>query len=305
MTNLHIGFQSLLDSPLDAPGWVQLVVEVQGLDSRPDIRRDGAAELSYQGQLVLLRVALHDGGARPHLGHDTAGSPHVHRRAVVPLAEQQLRGSVPEGHHPVGVSVGLAGFVDGDGAGQTKVSELQDPLLGDENVGCLHVPVDDLVGVDVEESLTHLLHHFLYLSGAELDVDVAEKASEIVFTEIKDQEECCLVTTILTADLQQVHDVLMVQQLEDSHLSQGRDGEALLLVLHQNFLEGDYLSPVCPTSGFEDLPECSLSNLGNLLILVYPGAVGKVELLNVSVLILGHLGSGVRGRLVVAGPRGP
>merc|ERR1719476_558069 len=47
---LHIGFQSLLDSPLDAPRYLQLVVEVQGLDCRPDLGRDGSTQLSYQSQ---------------------------------------------------------------------------------------------------------------------------------------------------------------------------------------------------------------------------------------------------------------
>ena len=54
---------------------------------------------------MLLGVALHDRGPGPHLRHDAPGTPHVHRRAVVPLSQEQLRRSVPESHHPVGVSV--------------------------------------------------------------------------------------------------------------------------------------------------------------------------------------------------------
>jgi hypothetical protein len=34
-------------------------------------------------------------------------------------------------------------------------------LSGDEDVGGLHVPVDDLVVVDEEKALEHLLHHLL------------------------------------------------------------------------------------------------------------------------------------------------
>ena len=184
----------------------------------------------------------------------------------------------------VHVPVRLVLLVDGDGSGQTKVGQLQDPLLGDQNVGCLHVPVDDLVGVDVEESLAHLLHHLLYLARAELDVDVAEKAGQVVFTEIKDQVERCLVTTVLTADLQQVHDVLVVQQLEDPHLSQGRDGETLLLILHQDFLQGNNFLWVGLAPGLEDLPKGALPDLGNLLILVRLSlAVWKMEFLQVAI----------------------
>ena len=59
---LHVGLQSLLDPALDAAGDLHPVVEVQRLDAGPHLGRDGAAQLRDQGQLVLVRVALHDGG---------------------------------------------------------------------------------------------------------------------------------------------------------------------------------------------------------------------------------------------------
>jgi hypothetical protein len=42
-------------------------------------------------------------------------------------------------------------------------------LSGDEDVGGLHVPVDDLVVVDEEETLEHLLHHLLDIACAHKD----------------------------------------------------------------------------------------------------------------------------------------
>lgn len=53
--------------------------------SCPHLRRDGSAELADEGELVLLRVALHDGAAGPHLGHDAAPAPQVNGGPVVPL----------------------------------------------------------------------------------------------------------------------------------------------------------------------------------------------------------------------------
>lgn len=47
--------------------------------------RDGAAELADEGQLVLLRVPLHDRTPCPHLGHDAASPPQVDWRPVVSL----------------------------------------------------------------------------------------------------------------------------------------------------------------------------------------------------------------------------
>lgn len=89
---------------------------------------------------MLLGGALHDGAARPHLGHDAPSAPQVDRGAVVPLAEQELGGTVPEGDNAVCVAVRLA-LADAEGAGQPKVGKLQNSVLRDEDVGRLHVAV--------------------------------------------------------------------------------------------------------------------------------------------------------------------
>lgn len=57
--------------------------------------------------LMLLRVALHDGAACPHLSHDAASAPQVNGWPVIPLPQQELRWSVPERDHSVGVPVQL------------------------------------------------------------------------------------------------------------------------------------------------------------------------------------------------------
>ena len=144
--------------------------------------------------------------------------------------------------------------------------------------------MEDLVVVDVVEALEDLLHHLLDLGQGELHTNIAQQAGQVVLAEVKDQVERCLVTTILTADLQQVHDVLVVQQLEDPDLSQGRDGETLLLILHQDFLQGNNFLWVGLAPGLEDLPKGALPDLGNLLILVRLSlAVWKMEFLQVAI----------------------
>ena len=42
---------------------------------------------------------------------------------------------------------------------QTKVGQFQDALFGDQNVGRLHITVQNLVAVDVVEAVHQLLHH--------------------------------------------------------------------------------------------------------------------------------------------------
>ena len=80
---------------------------------------------------------------------------------------------------------------------------------------CLHVPVKDLLAVDEVETIEQLLHHFLDFSQAELDIDIGEETSQIMFTEVKHQVKCGLVPVVLagfcTADLNQINNIFMSQ----------------------------------------------------------------------------------------------
>ena len=93
-------------------------------------------------------------------------------------------------------------LVDRDCSVKTKISQLQDALLGDKDVLSLYVsgydkngqiesgtmddeiPVGDLVVVDEEEALAHLLQDLLDLAEAELHIDVAEQASQVMLAEV-------------------------------------------------------------------------------------------------------------------------
>ena len=78
-----------------------------------------------------------------------------------------------------------------EGMSQAKIREFEDSMFGDENVGSIHIPVNDLVVVDEEEAFAHLLHHLLDLPEEELDVDVGEEPGQVVLTEVKHQVERC------------------------------------------------------------------------------------------------------------------
>ena len=113
------------------------------------------------------------------------------------------------------------------------------------------IPVDDLVVVDEEEALTHLLHNLLDLTETELHVDVAEQTSQVVLAEVEHKKECGLVPAVLPANLDEVDDVLMVEQLEDPDLPESSDRKAFLLIFHQNFLQSHNLTAVFSTLGLE------------------------------------------------------
>ena len=97
---------------------------------------------------------------------------------------------------------------------QAKVGQLEDAGLRDQDVGRLHVPVQDLLAVDEVEAVEQLLHHLativmamvitvmildhlLDLSEVELDVGVAEQTGEVVLGEVEHQVEGRLVTIVL------------------------------------------------------------------------------------------------------------
>ena len=167
---------------------------------------------------MSLNEDLHYGTPGPHLCHDTSRTPHVHRWTIVALPKQKLWRPIPKGDHSVGVPVWLVLLVDGNGSGKTKVCQFQDALLRDQYVGSLHVSMDDLVGVDEVEALKHLLHHLLDLLQGELYIEVREESGQVMFTEVKDQVESGLVPVVCSADLNQIHNVVVVQQLKNSYL---------------------------------------------------------------------------------------
>ena len=97
---------------------------------------------------------------------------------------------------------------------QAKVGQLEDAGLRDQDVGRLHVPVQDLLAVDEVEAVEQLLHHLativmamvitvmildhlLDLSEVELDVGVAEQTGEVVLGEVEHQVERRLVPIVL------------------------------------------------------------------------------------------------------------
>lgn len=111
------------------------------------------------------------------------------------------------------------------------------------------------------------------------------------------QIESSFVPVVLPANLDEVDNVLVVEQLQDPYFSERSDGEALFLIVHQDLLQRYDLRLVRLESGLEHLAEGSLPNLGHLLVFVHLGAVQEVVLLDVLVPVLGgeHGGAGAAG----------
>lgn len=156
----HVRAQSLLHTPLLVHGQLHLVVQLEALHARPHVRRERAAQLGDEQQLLGLAAALHDRRPCPHLGHDAPGAPHVHGRSVVAVAEQELWGPVPQGDHAIRVPIGQPVLGHTEGTRESEVGQLEDALFGDQDVGRLHVSVEDLQGECIS-ALSGGLKHWL------------------------------------------------------------------------------------------------------------------------------------------------
>lgn len=104
-------------------------------------------------QLVDLAIAREERTLGDKLGKDAADGPHVDGSGVASLAEQDLGSAVPKRDHLV--SVGADGHAKR--AGETKVSQLENALAVDEQVGQLQVPVQNAVRVAVRDALEDLI----------------------------------------------------------------------------------------------------------------------------------------------------
>ena len=192
---LHIVPESFLDLPILVLGELHLLKELQLVHAGPHLRGNGATQLADEGELLLLCVPLHHWPTRPHLGHDAPGPPHVDGGAVVPRPEEELRGPVPEGDDPVGVALWLL-LALAQGPGESKVGQLEGACPSDEDVGGLHVPVENVVAVDVEEGVEQLLDDALDLGQGELDFLTAQESRHVVLAELQHQIYAPLVSVV-------------------------------------------------------------------------------------------------------------
>ena len=107
------------------------LVVVQLGQPGPRLLRGSAKHLEDLVDLLELVLPGQDRPLQEQLGEDAADGPHVHRRAVVLRAQQQLRRAVPERDHPVGQ---LAARVV-KWPRQAEIRQLQLPLVVDQEVG--------------------------------------------------------------------------------------------------------------------------------------------------------------------------
>lgn len=219
--------------------------------ARPVVLGRIAAQPAYLVVLVevvelLLRnaalAALEDRLADKELSDDAAHPPDIYFLIVLPEAKEKLWGAVPPRADGGSVSSRAAsGVVFGmQPPGQAEISDFKDAFLGKKEVCNLHVPVDDLVFVEVGCALTQLLGEAGDLDDLELGSAI-EQAGEVVLHEgehhVNNAKMMVFVRGIHVDNFAELYDIVVIQSLENFYLADGSNGEALTLVFHEDALE--------------------------------------------------------------------
>lgn len=128
-----------------------------------------------------MKIALPSKNRFPleHLSQDAAGAPHVNGWRVPPQLEEKLWRPVPSSHDQSGVlssclAIALALLRDWFVivSRQTEICNLESAAIIDEQVGGLHISMEDMVVVEVSEPFEQLQHVALDLWDAELDIGI-------------------------------------------------------------------------------------------------------------------------------------
>ena len=204
----------------------------------------GGAELAEDlEELVDLGIAGEEGALGDHLDEDGADGPDVDGGSVGLRSEEDLGGTVPEGDDLVGEGP------DGgaEGPGQAEIGQLEPPVARYEEVLRLEVAVHDAAGV-AEGQAPHALEE-VGLDELRLEhaVDGLHVLLEVLVEELEDEVELAVgLDAVLELD-----DVVVLELAEEADLAEGRGGDALVLNLEADPLQGDDLV-VGPVLGLVD-----------------------------------------------------
>ena len=147
------------------------------------------------------------------------------------------RGRGTEGGRGNLVGVGANG--DAKGACEAEISEFEVAIAVDEEVLGLQIAVEHAVGVAKCDAAQHLVQERLDLHGGQASgcLVLVHVLLEVVLQEFEHK-----VKFLFAVDnVLQPHDVLVLQLLEQGNFTDGSGGNALVLGVEANFLEGNHL----------------------------------------------------------------
>jgi hypothetical protein len=231
---------------------VDAVAARQLAPARHSFIRWRADQVENQVSLVQIRVSGQDGLLFEHFAKDTTHTPQIHGSRVFAQLKQQLGWAIPSRDNQGGIfSCGFTSSAPWSrrivfvGTGQPEIGNLQYPSVVDEQVCCLHVAVQDLVGVQVRTPFKKLLHIAFDLRLREMYIWIFEETGQVMIHVRCDHEHRGFLARVLGSfhrHFFQLEDVEVVKLLQQLDLPKSSDGKAIFLIVHQDLLEGHNLS---------------------------------------------------------------
>mmetsp|Transcript_14679 Transcript_14679/g.55297 ORF Transcript_14679/g.55297 Transcript_14679/m.55297 type:complete len:401 (+) Transcript_14679:957-2159(+) len=194
----------------------------------------------------LWHVHRPQGRVAEEVGHRDAAGPHVDRARVVGFAEEHLWRSEGQRLHPVAAGEALVVHASGQLAqrlsllgalellADAKIGNLCNVVALDQNIGGLDVPVKDPMPVHHVDSTEQLVHITLHVRRRELKVWQRLEPVEVRHG-VLEAEEHLAKRALLPAGLvvrdhpQKLHNVLVIEHLQQPDLAQRHQGKPLLL----------------------------------------------------------------------------
>jgi hypothetical protein len=139
-----------------------------------------------------------------------------------------------------------------------------------QDVAALDVPVQEILLVTIIQPVQELFHDARVVHLVEIHHSGLQQSHQVVVHVLEHQIERSLVLSkidgvlLVRHYLPQVDDVLVVELSQDLYLSDGGDGEALLLVLESHLLQGHQLAGI-DVFGFVHLTVGAFADLRNHL----------------------------------------
>ena len=160
-----------------------------------------AQQLEDRLALAEHRRAREDRLAYEHLPHNAADRPHVDAEGVRRATQQNLGRAIPSRRHVVRqlrvVRLGLRCAL-AQRARESKVCDLHDAVGVEEQVGRLHVAMEQLGGVHVFERLEHLPRHVLLVNV--LQHVATDRREQVRLHALKDKVEVAVVVGLEHAE---------------------------------------------------------------------------------------------------------
>lgn len=179
--------------------------------------------------MIYFAISGEEGSLLSHFGENAPGGPQVDAEGVVFLRKEDLRAPIPKRNDLVRVGF----YRHAECSGEAEVSELDRlPILTDQQVLRLQVPVEYPVRVEEHEGLQDLVRETLRLLRWQSRPLLLHILLEVILEVLEHQVELLL----RKQHFLELYDVRVFEVLEEGNFPNSRTWDAIILLFKSNLL---------------------------------------------------------------------